>query len=81
MALYLLQYRANAPTREAATALIEAVASATAESGGEVIESHVTGDRRVVCAVAEHASEVLFVGLEAADICASGHLTGAPRWG
>ena len=73
MALYLLQYRANAPTRQAATALIEAVASATAESGGEVIESQVTGDRQTVFVVAEHASEeVLLVGLDAADIAPPG---------
>lgn len=73
MALYLLQYRSDAPTRESATSLIEAVSSATAVAGGEVIESQVTGDRRTVFIVAEHATEEpLVAGLEAAGIAPPG---------
>jgi|GEM_PF-5245934 hypothetical protein len=62
MTLYLLQFRTDPPTRENATALFQAVSSATAGSGGEVIESQVTGDQRTVFIVAEHASEEPLVG-------------------
>jgi hypothetical protein len=73
MALYLLQYRTSAPTREAATALLETVGSATAVVGGEVIEAQITSDRRTAFVVVEHADEdALVAGLGGSDVAPPG---------